>query len=61
MKKFSLDKRAKLLMDVVKDEAFVSLGLVEILIIDRLFAMHDSDQDGVIGAKEFAIWIRRRM
>ena len=58
LEKFSMAKAAKLLNDLTEDEKFVSLGLMELVKMDRLFAMFDTDHDGGIDATELAMGLR---
>ena len=58
LEKFSMAKAAKLLNNLTEDEKFVSLGLVELVKMDRLFAMFDTGHDGAVDAKELAVGLR---
>ena len=61
MEQFSMDKASKLLLGISNDEESntVSMSVLELAKIDRLFAMFDSDHDEKINAAELTLGLAK--
>ena len=59
MEKFSMDTTSKLLLDISEVEDHISLSVIELAKMDRLFAMFDMDNDDKIGTEELALGLAK--